>query len=441
MAGPADSEQRRRAWISAGLTAAALLLVPFLMLLVLPGPPKITLPQVIAATAEPDELPPPRPTAKPASPASRPKPVATQEEATPVHGVVLAPDGAPMTRAWIGCSDRDYSAMTEKDGTFELPTEAIGCAAYARKAGFGASDKAKLQAGDARQNTFQLRQGGKIEGVVVDEGGAPVTKFMLAVEKFIGAEGEEDGSAGRARTVEDEQGRFTMEGVTPGKYVLSASSDGRPPARSDSFDVEPGRSVTGVRIVLAAGAVLRGIVTDAVTRKPVAGASVTLDSVTSSGISSVPSVKTDESGAFVLEGVPPAGPFSVRADRSGYRARIVSGLTARGSGEVSTNIALSPREGDGGDMELGGIGAVLGPPPDSLGAMVLALTPDGPAMKAGLQKNDHIVRIDGESTESMTLPDCIQRLRGEPGTRVSVVVKRENKQMRYDLVRDTVVAR
>lgn len=440
MAGPADPDRRRRAWFSAALTAVALLLVPFLMWALLPAPPKILPPTVLAATEDPEPppLPKPKPRVTPAAP--RPAQPVTKDDAGPVRGLVLGPDGAAMPRAWVGCTDRETGTSTDNDGAFELPPEAAGCNAVARKPGYGASESKKLQAGDPRANTFQLRQGGRIEGVVVDEANAPMPKFTIAVEKFVGAEGDDEGSHGRARTVEDEQGRFTMENVTPGKYVLSASADGRPPARSDTIEVEAGRSVTGVRIVLARGAVLKGVVTDAQTRKPIAGASVTLDSVTSSGMTNVPSVKTDEQGAFELDGVPPDGPFSVRADRSGYRARIVSGLSARGSGEVTTSIELSPRaEGEKGDMELGGIGAVLGPPPESFGAMVLAVTPDGPAAKAGLQRSDRVTRIDGESTESMTLPECIQRLRGEPGTRVSVTVSRGEREIRYDIVRATVV--
>jgi hypothetical protein len=439
--GPKDPETRKRAWLTAGFAAAGLLFMPFLVWLILPAPPKIALPLLLAATYE---APPPRarPTFSP-QPASAPVEVtkpAEEPTAGAVRGRVMGPDGRPVGRAWVGCNERDTSTVSDHDGSFELPTAAVGCVAVARKAGFGTSASVTLKAGDERNNTFELKGGGRIEGVVVDEKGNPVPKFMLAVEKFIGAEGDDEGSNGRARTVENDKGQFTMESVTPGKYMLSVSAEGRPPAKSETMEVEPGRSVTGVRIVLAKGALLSGKVTDAGTRQPIAGARVALDSITSSGVSSIPSVKSDESGAYTLEGVPVSGPFSIRVDKDGYRARIVSGLQTRGSAQITSDVQLQPL-GDGvaGDSELAGIGAILGPAPSSYGVLVIATTPDGPAARAGLQRLDWIIRIDGESTESLTLVDCIQRLRGEAGTRVSVSLKRGTQELVFNLTRAVVV--
>jgi len=442
--GPKDFALRNRAWLTAALVSFGLLFMPFLAWLVLPAPPRIQIPQVLAATDEDEPPPPPARNVAPPPRAARPVETASPtEEAGAVRGRVLGPDGAPVPRAWVGCTDKgdkDVSTVTELDGSFELPAQAVGCVAVARKPGFGASVHVTLRAGEARGNTFELRGGGNIKGVVVDEKGAPIPKFMLAVEKFVGADGDDEGSNGRARNVEDEKGAFEMTNVTPGKYVLSVSSEGRPPAKSEALEVEAGRSVTGVRIVLAAGALLSGTVTDADTRKPVAGARVALDSLTSSGVSSIPSVKTDENGAYSLEGVPPAGPFSIRVEKDGYRSRIVSGLQARGSSQMTSDVALQPRgEGTTGDSELGGIGLILGPQPSAFGAMVLGLTPDGPASQGGLQRHDYITRIDGATTDEMTLPDCIQRLRGEPGTRVALTVKRGDQELQFTLTRAVVV--
>ena len=118
------------------------------------------------------------------------------------------------------------------------------------------------------------------------------------------------------------------------------------------------------------------------------------------------------------------GRFSVRVEREGYKARIVSGLSTRGASTVREDISLRARGDGGADSELEGIGAILAPSPS--GIVVMALVEAGPAAKAGLRKGDRLSRIDGASAAEMTLPDVIQRLRGPEGSRVSISVVRDS---------------
>jgi carboxyl-terminal processing protease len=48
-----------------------------------------------------------------------------------------------------------------------------------------------------------------------------------------------------------------------------------------------------------------------------------------------------------------------------------------------------------------------------------------PADKAGLKSGDNILKINGEPTDSLELMDAVHKLRGEPGTKVTITVFRE----------------
>jgi carboxyl-terminal processing protease len=48
-----------------------------------------------------------------------------------------------------------------------------------------------------------------------------------------------------------------------------------------------------------------------------------------------------------------------------------------------------------------------------------------PAHRAGIQPGDRIVKIDGVSTKDMQLADAVKRMRGKPGTPVTITVVRE----------------
>src|SRR5690349_10401583 len=65
---------------------------------------------------------------------------------------------------------------------------------------------------------------------------------------------------------------------------------------------------------------------------------------------------------------------------------------------------------------------------------------DTPGFKAGILTGDRILKIDGKSTERMTLPDAVKTLRGDPGTQVRITIFRpSNGQMKdFTLKRDII---
>jgi len=68
---------------------------------------------------------------------------------------------------------------------------------------------------------------------------------------------------------------------------------------------------------------------------------------------------------------------------------------------------------------------------------VISPLEDSPAWRAGIKPGDRIVKIGHEVTRDMSLDDAVKRLRGDPGTKVTITVLRE----RDDLVKDFVITR
>jgi carboxyl-terminal processing protease len=66
--------------------------------------------------------------------------------------------------------------------------------------------------------------------------------------------------------------------------------------------------------------------------------------------------------------------------------------------------------------------------------------PDTPAADAGLQADDRIVRINGESTINMTLQESVRRLRGPVGSSVRLTIERGTEPEPFDvtIVRDRI---
>jgi len=88
--------------------------------------------------------------------------------------------------------------------------------------------------------------------------------------------------------------------------------------------------------------------------------------------------------------------------------------------------------------KFGGIGIQIGMRDNVL--TVIAPIEGTPAYRAGLQAGDQIIEIDGEPTEGWTIADAVKRLRGTPGTKVRIKIRREaiKEEFEVTLIRDII---
>jgi hypothetical protein len=351
-----------------------------------------------------------------------------------VRGDVRDADGNPVKARIVACEGQPAEARTASadDGTFELPASAIGCDAVAEHDEYGRSDPVTVL--EARSVALRLKPGGSIEGVVVDERGSGVPHFDLGIESFATPRGRAGRPGGR-RTFEDVGGSFLWEKLAPGTYVFTASAPGKPPTRSDPIAVSPAAVSRGVRIVLARGGIVTGRVSDA-SGRPIGGVDLRFDAV-STVVESTAGAKSDESGAYRLEGAP-AGPFTLRVQKDGFRARMISGLRVASGSTITQDVTLGLRDG-GAAFEFGGIGASLGPTDN--GIALGAVFPGDPAARAGLLGGDRVLWVDGQDVGGLSVADVLQLLRGAPGTSVGIGVRRPSTGQEVDVVleRGTIV--
>lgn len=81
--------------------------------------------------------------------------------------------------------------------------------------------------------------------------------------------------------------------------------------------------------------------------------------------------------------------------------------------------------------EFGGLGITIGMKDKVL--TVISPIEDTPAFKAGVNAGDKIVKINGTSTSGLTLDEAVKKLRGKPGTQITITILRAGVEKPFDV--------
>lgn len=93
---------------------------------------------------------------------------------------------------------------------------------------------------------------------------------------------------------------------------------------------------------------------------------------------------------------------------------------------------------DDTNSRFGGLGVVVSQRDGDL--VIVSPMEDSPGFKAGLLPGDKIAKINGEPTEKLDLNDAVNRLRGEPGTKITLtIVRAATKEIKdFTLTRENI---
>ena len=132
----------------------------------------------------------------------------------------------------------------------------------------------------------------------------------------------------------------------------------------------------------------------------------------------------------------------VDEDKTGYEELIYNALRGMLEELDPHSDFMDPKDFKGMQedtrSEFGGLGVVVGMKNDRL--TIVAPMEGTPGFRAGLLPGDVLLEIDGQSAEKMSLRDAVEKLRGEAGTSVKLVVGREGepKSLPFDIEREVI---
>ena len=233
-----------------------------------------------------------------------------------VIGTVVDGNGRPVALAEVTGGGK--SAKTGDDGAFELRGLAAGEAELVAHTDDAGSLTVKKTLGAHEHAHVQLTVlPSTIAGIVVDGQGAPLEGIRITASS--------PDPNGIAFQVTDEHGRFTLGGIPPGLYKVSARHpDETGPSGEVSADVRTG--TRDAKLVLPAQATVIGRVV--IAGAPVTYFGVSLASDAENARFESPQPVRDAGGAFKLKHVA-AGSWALAIVGPDFRVRVIEHVTVR----------------------------------------------------------------------------------------------------------------
>ena len=244
----------------------------------------------------------------------------TLGEGSTIEGVVLDGEDRPIAGAMLWAQPMQQRpgsvpvypmARSQSDGRFVL--RGVGSGAYqinASAAGYGQDVVRNVEAG-TRDATVRLKSMGWIDGQVLLDNQPYVGTFTVLVKRVGGGGssnmrsmrgGGEDGGE-EEQVFNHPEGVFQRRGMQGGEYRVSArTNDGLVMLEPVVVNVAEGRGAGPVRLALQRGASIVGVV-EGSNGRPLKGAWIQAGAAPGAGEGPDASARTDETGAFALQGL------------------------------------------------------------------------------------------------------------------------------------------
>lgn len=88
-----------------------------------------------------------------------------------------------------------------------------------------------------------------------------------------------------------------------------------------------------------------------------------------------------------------------------------------------------------------GIGVYIGVNKENNKITIISPIEESPAAKAGIKSGDVVTKVNGNSIESKTVDEVIKEIKGKENTDVKLTVERENKELNFNITRQTIVTK